>query len=116
MSSSLSFLAALIVPVFITGLSVPLARRVGLVPLTFLAIPICHALLVLGVIASWDEMFNDAVARHDNAAMNAASNDGANKAFTLLFGWIPATIYCGLWYAILKFGVLRKLQPEKADK
>lgn len=109
MSSALLFTAAIICPIALMTVSLPVARKVGLWPFTFFAVLICWALTVLAVNAGWDEAFYAAISRHaSDAEMQAASADGANMVFTLLFGWLPALVYCGSWHWFLKVALLRK--------
>ena len=95
MSSQSLFLAALIAPIFIMAFGVPFARKIGLRPFTIFATLVCWILIITTVSVVWDEAANDAVARHASGAeLQKVTADGGSMVFTLLFGWLPALIYC----------------------
>ena len=78
------------------------------------AIVPCWVLLFLDANAYWDWRAADAVARHvSDAEMMDATADGANMLFILLFGWIPALIYCLMWQTVLWFAFFRKKSALK---
>lgn len=108
MSSDALFLTALIVPASFIGAGVLSARKIKLWPLMVFAVLICWALFWLSYNATLDGTMRGSSADEDFASFL----DG----LFFLLGWIPASIYCGFWFVVVKFGVLRELETKQMDK
>jgi hypothetical protein len=74
---------------------------------TFIAALLGWPVLLMAVIRAWDLRVEFLPYNATTAELQAATADGANKVFTLLFGWIPSTLWSALILIVWIF--IRKL-------
>lgn len=81
------------------------------------SIGVCYILINLAVHLKWDFIHKEirSIPNPTENDLERAANDGANLAFSLIFGWIPATVYVGWWELLWRF-LYRKRQKTSKDK
>ncbi|MEM6712715.1 MAG: hypothetical protein AAF590_10590 [Pseudomonadota bacterium] len=64
--------------------------------------------------AQGTELAPDILQFHEMCGHHINTEDGAQNVFTLLFGWVPALTYAGLWEAAWRIRHRRKLRTMGA--
>lgn len=100
-----------VVPIFVFSIK-PEINKWKKMALYLIAIVFCYGIMNLALHLMWDIRNAPFIVNSDPAFPNqktwdipncANIADGANLTFALYLGWIPASLYVGIWFLIHRF-------------
>lgn len=88
------------------------------VALLLFAVLLCYGLMNLSVDKKW-ELKGEAYNQLENPTeedTHTVIADGANRAFTLFFGWVPSSILVFFWWQMRRFYHYKKIVRPGTDR